>query len=235
MLVFTSVNAHFFKNLNFNRDVLLNNTVENKKKTNFNNERKFTENLSKKYNDKDFTYTEEEYKSSKKQTTPPSPIWFFVAQVFANFMQYIFPFLLVGFIIFLVLKIVLGSEFNWFLFNKKVKKHEEKLVYEKETDIENENLEKMLQNAIYSENFRLAIRFYFLIILQELSEQQLIEYHKDKTNTEYLFELKDKNQKEKFSYLLYLYNYIWYGEFTINKTEFQLAEKEYQSFKKSLQ
>lgn len=74
-----------------------------------------------------------------------------------------------------------------------------------------------------------------IILLKDLSDKKLIDYHKDKTNSEYLFELKNETQKDQFSYLLYVYNYIWYGEFAINKREFQLAENKYQSFKKLLQ
>lgn len=233
ILCFSSLNAQFFQHIDVDETTILQDSTFHKKNTNYETQRKFNENLVEKYKGKEFTYTEEEIKEPKKQSTP-SPFWIYFAQIFSNFMRFVFPFLLGGFIIFLILKAALGYDRSWFSLKKNQNNSKEKLIYEEDTDIENENLEELLQNAIQSENYRLAIRFYFLMVLKELSQQKLIDYHKDKTNTEYLFELKNKAQKEQFSYLLYLYNYIWYGEFSINKTEFQLAESEYQSFKKAL-
>lgn len=232
-LCFSTFNAQFFQHIAIDNVAISQDTTSKEKSTNYEAQRSFNENLIDKYNDKEFTYTEEKYKEPKKESAP-SPFWNFFAQILAGFMRFVFPFLLGGFIIFLILKAALGVEGNWFSFKKTTKNAKEKLVYEEDADIENENLEELLQSAIQSENYRLAIRFYFLIVLKELSQQKLIDYHKDKTNTEYLFELKNVGQKEQFSYLLYLYNYIWYGEFAISQTEFQLAENEYQSFKKSL-
>jgi hypothetical protein len=68
--------------------------------------------------------------------------------------------------------------------------------------------------------------------LKKLSERNIIEWHVDKTNTDYLYEIQSKELKDNFQYLSYLYNYIWYGEFEMNDTTFNQAQK---AFEKTLQ
>lgn len=186
--------------------------------------RTFKDNLKEKYTDSDFVYTEEE----KKESSTPTDLSFL--RVLGSFLQTIFPFLLGGFIVFLILKLVLGSEMGFFNFKKGKKKVAEKLVYE-EDDIHEVDLDILLQKAIVSENYRLAIRYYYLLVLKELSAKKLISYHKEKTNTAYKFELEKGQIRDSFSYLSYVYTYVWYGEFEINKDEFKKAQTNFSSFK----
>lgn len=186
--------------------------------------RAFKDNLKEKYTESDFTYTEEE----KKERSTPTDLSFLRA--IGAFLQTIFPFLLGGFIVFLILKLVLGSELGFFNFKKGKKKVAEKLIYE-EDDIHEIDLETLLQEAIATENYRLAIRYYYLIVLKELSAKKLIKYHKEKTNTVYKFELEKGQTRDNFAYLSYVYTYVWYGEFTINKDDFKKAASKFLSFK----
>ena len=78
----------------------------------------------------------------------------------------------------------------------------------------------------------MAIRYYYLWTLKKLSERNIIEWHVDKTNTDYLYEIQSKELKDNFQYLSYLYNYIWYGEFEMNDITFNQAQK---AFEKTLQ
>lgn len=230
LFIFSAINAQFFQHL---QDDVVIDTIVYEKNSNYIKQRAFKENLNDKYKGEVFQYKEKAYKQTQKSS--PSPIWTSILRVVTFFMKFIFPFLLGGFIIFLILKAALGFESSWFLFKKDSNKKSEKLVFDEEKDIHKTDLEGLLKTAIQQEDFRQAIRYYFLILLKDLSDKKLIDYHKDKTNSEYLFQLKNNTQKEQFSYLLYLYNYIWYGEFAITKNEFQRAENKYQSFKKLLQ
>ena len=58
-----------------------------------------------------------------------------------------------------------------------------------------------------------------------MSEKQLIEWDVEKTNSDYLYEIKSAELKANFEYLSYLYNYIWYGEFNLSAAEFEKAKK----------
>ena len=192
--------------------------------------RAFKEHLKKKYSDKEFVYTEEEIEE-EETSNPVNPAF---AQAILFFISKIFPFLLGGIIIFIILKTFLGTENNFWNFKKSSKKKiAEKLIYEDE-DIHETDIDGLLLQAINNKEYRLAIRYYYLSVLKTLSNNKLIDYHKDKTNSEYLFEIEDATSRKQFSYLSYVYSYVWYGEFPIDETNFKLAQNKYQSFKTSL-
>lgn len=192
--------------------------------------RNFKGNLKEKYNTEDFTYKELEPEKieapeQKMDTT-------FLANLFMFFGK-IFPFLLGLVIIFIILKAFLGTEAGIWNLKKSTKKAPKTLVYEDE-DIHETDFDVLLQNAIQKKEYRLAIRYYYLSVLKLLTDKKMIEYHKDKTNSEYLFELENKEIRSKFSYLSYVFTYVWYGEFPVDETAFKIAENKYQSFKKAL-
>ena len=194
-------------------------------------ERAFKEDLKKKYSDKDFQYKEDDEKPKEKEETTTNDTAFINGIIF--FISKIFPFILGGIIILIILKTFLGTEVNFWNFKKTQKKVAEKLVYEDE-DIHETDLDALLNQALNHKDYRLAIRYYYLSILKTLSNKKLIDYHKDKTNSEYLFEIENLTTKSEFSYLTYIYTYIWYGDFPIDEANFKIAENKYQSFKTSL-
>ncbi|MVX35152.1 DUF4129 domain-containing protein [Myroides sp. LoEW2-1] len=93
-----------------------------------------------------------------------------------------------------------------------------------ENDIENADFPTLIKEMIQRKEYRIGIRFYYLWLLQHLQEQNIIQWHVDKTNTDYLLEIKNIETKEQFQYLSYLYNHIWYGEHLITEEEFNKAK-----------
>jgi len=63
-----------------------------------------------------------------------------------------------------------------------------------------------------------------------LKDGGVIEWLPDKTNSNYLYEIKNAEVKNQFSHLSYLYEYIWYGEFSINDREYQEAKTTFGNF-----
>lgn len=90
-------------------------------------------------------------------------------------------------------------------------------------NIENADINTLIKNAEKDNNFRLAIRYYYLLVLKHLSLKNHINFEDDKTNAEYLNEINNKPFSKKFAYTSYLYNYIWYGEFPLNNEEYNKA------------
>lgn len=195
------------------------------KTTEYTEKRGFKEKLESRYKDKSFVYTEEEVVETK-----PTDLSFLKFVV--SFMQRVFPFLLVGFIVFVILKLCLGDEIGFWNF-KKAKKNASKLMYQEE-DLHEIDLEKALAQAILEKNHRRAVRFYYLSTLKELSNKKMIDYHKDKTNEAYTYELEKGNIRDQFSYLTYVYAYVWYGEFPLNSVDFITIQKKYHSFNKAI-
>ncbi len=188
-------------------------------------DRNFTEDLKDKYSDNDFVYKEQQQQVRKKSTSGSSGFLDF----FVFFMSKIFPFLLGGFIIFLLLKVIFGLDIQFWKKGISNKKSKENLIYEDE-DVHEVDVNKLLIKALEDKNYRLAIRYYYLQTLRDLSNKKMIDYHKDKTNTEYLFEIENLSLRNNFSQLTYIYSYVWYGEFVLDAMNFKKAEEKYQSF-----
>lgn len=127
------------------------------------------------------------------------------------------------FVIYLIVKAIMNGEGNWVFgksSDKKVINYEEI-----EKNIHLVDFEKLIKETLKKGENRLAIRYYYLWVLKIMSAQQLIEWDVEKTNSDYLYEIKNTSIKSQFEYVSYLYNYIWYGEFDLDEVTFIKAKK----------
>ncbi len=135
-------------------------------------------------------------------------------------------------VIYFIFKAVMNDEGSW-VFGKSSDKNIIPV-----TDIENNihitNFKSLIEEAEKNNNYRLAIRYYYLWLLKSLTENEIIEYDVEKTNSDYKNEITSKNIKEEFSYTSYLYNYIWYGEFNVDETQFNKAKHAFINFLKAI-
>ncbi len=90
--------------------------------------------------------------------------------------------------------------------------------------IQHEDIQSLIDKALASGNYRLAIRFYYLFVLQKLSTKEYIEWQVQKTNHEYIYEIKDNHIRMQFQKVTDLYDYIWYGNFEVDETAFAKAQ-----------
>lgn len=70
-------------------------------------------------------------------------------------------------------------------------------------------------------DFRLALRYYYLRLLQEFSRQSLIRYEKNKTNKQYAEEVRNHKWGPDFRRATHYYNFIWYGERPLDEPGYQ--------------
>lgn len=134
--------------------------------------------------------------------------------------------LLIGFSLYLLLRLFINKDINW-IFTKKKKTFATSYdILEK--DITSIPFESLIAKAILNEEYRLTIRYYYLWLLQTLSKQEYIVWELEKTNADYLIEIKDSELKAQFRYLSYLYNNVWYGEFSLEKDTFDQARSSFE-------
>ncbi len=135
-------------------------------------------------------------------------------------------------VIYFIFKAVINNEGKW-VFGKSSDKNIIPI-----TDLENNILatdfKKLIAEAEQSDNYRLAIRYYYLWLLKGLTNAEIIDYDVEKTNSDYFNEISSKELKDEFSYTSYLYNYIWYGEFDVTKEQFINARNAFTKFLKSI-
>ncbi|WP_158825265.1 DUF4129 domain-containing protein [Mucilaginibacter lacusdianchii] len=96
------------------------------------------------------------------------------------------------------------------------------------------NFDDSIEQAISQHNYRLAVRLLYLKSLKQLNDAGLIHWQIDKTNSTYISELQNIEQREAFTVLTRQFEYVWYGEFTINGQVFQNINTLFTHFKQTL-
>ena len=91
-----------------------------------------------------------------------------------------------------------------------------------------------LQKAIDTGNYRLAVRLLYLDSLKKLSDAGLIDWQPAKTNAAYVAELHDGTVQVAFRRLTRQFEYIWYGDFGIDRHHFAQLHSAFQQFDEEL-
>lgn len=92
------------------------------------------------------------------------------------------------------------------------------------------DFDEQLDKAVQDGNYRLAVRLLYLKTLKHLSDREVINWQPDKTNQTYVLELQDENHRKEFAQLTYRFEYVWYGEFFIDKQRFEHIAQSFQQF-----
>lgn len=200
-------------------------------------EKKFNTNFKSKYRSDDFVY---EYKSKEKNAWDRFKEWLgnLLNDIFSfgnkdatadavGFFMKIIAFGIIIFVIYLIVKAILNKEGQWIFgknSDKKILNYEEV-----EKNIKNVDFQKLIKKTIESGEQRLTVRYYYLWILQQLTAKEMIVWDIEKTNSDYIYEIKNLALKEDFSYSSYLYNCIWYGEHELNDTTFAKAKTTFEN------
>jgi hypothetical protein len=197
----------------------------------------FDNNFQKKYTEGDFIY---EHKQPEKNSWDHFKEW--LASIFREWFSLenpqasldlvvlilkIIAALIIIFVIYLIVKALLGKEGQWIFSRESGKKQIHYTELEKNLHLL--DFKKLISESVQAGEKRIAIRYYYLWLLQIMAKNHYIEWDIEKTNSDYLYELKNTAHREEFSYLSYLYNYIWYGEFEIDDKTFEKTEKRFKT------
>ena len=99
-----------------------------------------------------------------------------------------------------------------------------------EEDIHKINFNELISVALSEKDFRRAVRLHFLKLLKELTDKNLITWKIDKTNNDYSVELSNSKYKMQFEELAISYEYIWYGNFSLDETNFKITIEKFNQF-----
>ena len=191
--------------------------------------RKFKDDFRKKYQTDDFNY-----KTNKPKKTGWDGLAKWLRDLFGNqtgawagvFIK-LFGFLVLGFVLYILISYFISKDGNFiFRKNKKTISIEDEEIIENIHEID---FREKLMNAEKNKDFRLAIRYQFLNVLKKLSDKKQIDWNTEKTNHDYLKELKTESSKTNFAELLYIFEYVWYGEFNINEEIYQPLKNKFEA------
>ncbi|MEO6524735.1 MAG: DUF4129 domain-containing protein [Mucilaginibacter sp.] len=96
------------------------------------------------------------------------------------------------------------------------------------------SFDEAIEGALAIKNYRLAVRLLYLRCLKQLSDNNLIHWKIDKTNTDYLNELTNEEQRRQFVLVTRQFEYIWYGDFPVDSHSFENINSIFQEFKRRL-
>ena len=96
------------------------------------------------------------------------------------------------------------------------------------------DFEQEIDKAIAAGNYRFAVRLFYLYSLKLLNDGALINWQPEKTNQTYVAELADQDRKRQFGQLTIQFEYIWYGEFFIDKENFNQVKISFDQFNQQL-
>ncbi len=223
IFVFTllSYNIIAQQDLGYENEKINEATIDDKKWEEITNGKSFGEESVKKEEEK---VTEDNSKPRPISSSKEIPF-------FSSTLGYIILFTLIisvlGLIIYLLIRQNIGMG------NKKVKNIQYDVnVLDAETP--EDELENYLKIAYDNNNYRDAIRMYYLLIMRSLASQGLINWAKEKTNIDYLFELYQHKYYLPFKNITLNFENVWYGENEIDNTQFEKLSIQFKSFLKKI-
>jgi len=161
-------------------------------------------------------YDKMKYKIVAKEVNLPK-FWFDIPN--EQLLVIILMIILIPLIIYLLFKYKLSS-----------KKVEPTIKQEVEIeDIKKVDLDKLLKEALLDHNYRLALRYRFLIILQKLDLKKLVKWNKQKTNRNYVNEISNPLRGD-FRSITNIFDRAWYGNENISGEDYLLLESRFSYF-----
>ena len=142
--------------------------------------------------------------------------------------EYIMAFCLLALLIYVIFKLAGLNIAN--IFNR----HSREIAIPYTESLENIHqitFDEEIEKALNQRNYRLAVRLLYLKTLKQLNDAQLINWQIEKTNSAYLNELTDMEQRQSFSILTRQFEYVWYGDFPVDGRSFQNINTLFNDFK----
>ena len=90
-----------------------------------------------------------------------------------------------------------------------------------EENIHESDLDRFIREALQQDNYALAVRLYYLAIIKELSLNRWIKWKKNKTNRDYIRELRNTNLHSGFREITRMFERVWYGDNELKGMDFR--------------
>ncbi len=90
--------------------------------------------------------------------------------------------------------------------------------------IQETDLERFLRLALDGGNYQQAVRVYYLQVIKQLAAAEAITWGREKTNRDYIREMRSHPQAVAFRALTRTYEAVWYGNGDLDKVTFEQVE-----------
>ncbi|MBX2921272.1 MAG: hypothetical protein KF746_03695 [Chitinophagaceae bacterium] len=181
-------------------------------------------------NDKNFLYANKDRTEKKKKQDDENDTggWDFLSELLGSYAvrQVIFIFILVLFAV-AVIWFLVKNKMNLFGRGKGTIAAPGQAVEGEPDNIFTADLQSAIENAEKKEDYRLAIRLSYLLLLKKFSEEDLIKYKDDTTNMEYLQQVYTQPFYREFFTVTRNYEYAWYGEMPVTRPVYDRVQADF--------
>lgn len=179
--------------------------------------------------DRDFAYANDPaYWAKAKENPKKSP---FLDHLFSSrWFEYSIYFLLAAILVYALYKIISENNLRFFYRKGATSGTDDR----HDLTLEEEDPDEGLTRAMTAGDHRLAVRYLYLKTLRLLDAKELIQFHPQATNQEYVNQLRPLPQGEAFCSLTGAYERVWYGDFAITGRQFERLLQSFQDFYKSI-
>jgi large-conductance mechanosensitive channel len=169
-------------------------------------------------------------KTEAEEASPASDPGIFNNILGSSFIRVLLWFLVIAFVLFIIYRLFLADG----VFKRNTKARKEEADVEVEIITDESDFDALIRQALQQANYRQAVRYQYLRTLHLLAGKNFIELAPDKTNYQYVREIANRNHQNDFAALTLNYEYVWYGEFDIEKNIYQKIETNFTSLNQKL-
>lgn len=94
------------------------------------------------------------------------------------------------------------------------------------------DIHSYIKNALNDKNYALAIRYQQLLNIQLLATKNFISWNQTKTNVELMAEIPHADLQQEFKKCTDLFNYVWFGDFTLTPSKFEEIINQFREFQR---
>jgi len=148
----------------------------------------------------------------------------------SNAFRWLIYILLGSLLLYALYKIISENNLRFF-YRKPVRLKE---TAQEEAGLPEEGLDQLLKKAVEGKEYRMATRYLYLMALHHLDQRELIRWHSQATDEEYVRQMDVTPQGERFRWLTSAYQRVWYGKFPLEEHQFSRLSQYFQDFHKDV-
>lgn len=94
------------------------------------------------------------------------------------------------------------------------------------------NVQTYIDTALQNADYALAIRYQQLLNIQKLQEKGYVLWDQAKTSIELIDQVDDEQLKKDYISCTRVYDYVWFGDFKINKEHYEVYRRAFEDFRR---
>ncbi|MDZ4822398.1 MAG: DUF4129 domain-containing protein [Flavobacteriales bacterium] len=99
-----------------------------------------------------------------------------------------------------------------------------------EDNLEESDLDRYLRHALDAGDYKSAVRIFYLAIIKTLHENRLIRWKKEKTNFDFVVEMRPSNHYQSFRDVTRAFELVWYGDISVSEKQFNTMDGVFRKF-----